>query len=194
MHRSRIFTMLCALVICFGGLPVQAQESSEYVDFIRAEATFDTMRSYAMVPLALPFERELLQPQLQQVWWANNPELALKEQRREISNSEFVNHLDRIDQLAEKYRIRKIEFSGFTPIGSNQDLDLYFKARTDIGPIMYRFSVSFRDEGRPLLHGIKVFEGFDASRQAIRDVRIVAGDRVASFTYDPAQRGHQGCD
>lgn len=174
------------LLVCSAST-ARAEQPSPYVNILQAEATFNTIRSYAMVPLALPAERAKLQPQLLETWWANNPELEMNEHQREIAGSELINQLDIIERLATTHALRRIEFLGFTPIGSNRDMELYYKARTNVGPVIYRFSVAFREEGRPLLFGIKVFEGFDAAREALRDVRHVAGERVASFTYNPEE-------
>ncbi len=183
--KRHLLDMLFGFILSAGlAVPVTAEDSTRYERLLQAPIASSTVFSYANALLVLPQERDSIEEQLSQRWWANNQELSMQAAQRTLLASEFKHQLDEAEQAVRKHEIRRLVLAGFTQVGTVQNLDLYYAGSSLSGPIIFRVSIAFRPDAEPLLFGIRVFAGFEEARDAIAAIQHLAGDRTASITLD----------
>lgn len=164
-----------------------AQTGSRYQELLAAPGTSMTVRSLGLAMLALPLERQHMEQQLMAVWWANNPQLDLGETPRELEIAKLRRQLDRVESVVRQYKLSELSLCGFTQIGTVKNIDLYYAANSNAGPILFRASVAFHDGAAGArLHEIRIYEGFEEARQAVAQISEFAAKEVATITYRPA--------
>lgn len=181
------FVLLLMLIacVCAAGPASAQQQQSRYEELMASEGAAATVRSFAMMVLAMPLQRANIEARMRPLWWASNPELVLSDAEYELAMSDLVTQCDEVERVAGKHKLRKISLAGFSIIGTQRNLDLYYAADSNAGPILFRLSVSFMEGQMQRLHGLAVFEGFDAARDAADKIQHHSGKRVASYTITP---------
>lgn len=185
-HRTALLTCL-ALFMLIVATPAPAQ-ASRYEELMASPGAAKTVQDIALVILATPLRRDKIDEKMGAIWWANNPTLRLDAAERNMAMSDLKNQLDVVEEVAGREKLRKLDFVGFSKVGTQRNLEFYYASDSARGPIVFRLSLSFGDDGKVTLHGVKVFEGFDASRGAVAEIQHHAGQRVASYTIDPDKK------
>lgn len=191
LPRCLCLPKLVLPVVLIGALclaaPVKAEDQAPlpYDQLMASPGAVSTVRSFALLVLATPHQRANIETRVRSIWWASNPELELGDAEYELAMSELVTQFDDVERVAGKHKLRKLDLMGFSRVGTRRSLDLYYAADSNVGPILFRLSVSFREGQQPLLHEVKVFEGFKAARTALEQVQFFAGNRVASYAITP---------
>lgn len=184
-----LFFKLCIVVAIAGlSVPASAEEPSRYEELMASPGAAKTVQDFALVILATPLRRGQIEAQMRPVWWANHPNINMNDADRTLAMSEFVNQFDEVERVVGGHQLRKLDLIGFSKVGTQRNLELYYAADSKRGPILFRLSLSFNEEGQPTLHGIGVFVGFDAVRDEVVHLQHHAGKRVASYTIDPAPK------
>jgi len=178
-----------ALAVVMPGIAA-GETGTRYDDMLKSEAHAQTIRSLAMLMLALPHERETVIPQLEQYAWFNQTDAGLTKSVKELEEARLTKQLDSVEKLVEKYGIRRFALAGFTSVGTIENLDLYFAANTAQGPVVVRISIYFAEEG-PRLFGFEVFEGWQEVRTATAGIEHRPGQAVVAVTYTPADKAKE---
>lgn len=97
-----------------------------------------------------------------------------------------------MQKLVAEHRISRLVLAGATPYGTVNNLDLFFVAETDAGPMMIRVSVYFSKTSGPLLFAIDLFEGFASCREALSEIKHLADQRVYSVDLKQDQEAQPG--
>lgn len=190
-----LLSSLCIVVLLAGlSSPASAEEASRYEELMASPGAAGTVQNLALVVLAAPLRRAEVDAEMRPMWWANDPGLHLNDAERTLAMSEFKNQFDDVEKAVDRHGLLKLDFVGFSKIGTQRNLEFYYGADSKRGPIIFRLSLSFSDQGRPTLHGIRVFEGFDDARDAVAHIQHHAGKRVASYTIDPKPKDEAGGD
>ncbi len=191
IRRIVLSAVLVSLVLGLAG-PVIAQGESgrRYEQVITFGPLKDSVRILGLMMLALAHERENIEPQLEDYAWYKHPDVELTESAKELEAVAFYRQIAVVAQVVEKYDIRELGVAGFTCVGLPDNLDLYYAGRTAHGPVIIRISICLFEDG-PRLFGMEVFEGWQASREAIAAIDYRAGDRMVSITYTPADEMEQ---
>lgn len=180
-----------ALLIVCTSLASKAEES-RYDEMLKSASIVNTVKSLGTAFLALPTEREQLEPQLASVWWANNPVLGVGEARRDIEMARFKQQLDGVQDMVVEHRISRLILAGATPYGTVNNLDLFFVAETYSGPMAIRVSVYFSRDRGPFLFAIDSFKGFSDCREVLREIKHPAGKQVFSVDINQDQKPQPG--
>jgi hypothetical protein len=183
---SRYFIMIVlAGITCFTLMtpPAHAEQNTRYEEMVESPAHSQTIRSFGMMFLAAPTEFEHMYRQLEAIWWAKQPEVEMNDEMREMQISKLRIQLKEIARVVSKHKITRMQFAGYTQIGSMQNLDLYFSANTPSGPIIIRASMSSSIGKKHRLHEFVVYDGWKESRQAVKQIQEKAGKTVVEITY-----------
>ena len=177
-----ILTLLIALTVAPGAF---SEDASRYEELVQSPGAAKTIQNFALLVLATPVNREVVEEKLKPIWWANNPMLKMDAAERKLAMSELTVQLDAVEKAVVRHEISRLELAGFSLVGTQRCMDFYYAADTARGPVVFRLSVSFENAPRPSLHGITVIQGFEKVRQAEAEIQHRAGKRVASYTAEP---------
>jgi hypothetical protein len=178
------YPLVALLIACLMSSVVFAEGQNRYDEMLQSESHADTVRSIGLGMLAMPYERAVIHPQLTKALWVNSPEVEADETERKAALVRFEKQVEAVQKVVEQYEIRRLELVGFTNVGTVRNLDLYYAANTDHGPVIIRVSVFMTPKGARLFDFV-IFEGWDAARDAFDSIRHHAVGRVAAVSYEP---------
>jgi len=184
-RRIVLSAVFVSLVLGLGEPAIAEGESvSRYEELMKSKAYTDSIRTLGLTILALPYEREDLEPQIAQYAWYNQADAGLDEADRELAASDMRCQLDAVSRVVEKYGIGIVKLIGITHVGNINNIDLYYAADTPHGPVIFRVSVYFDPADPPRLFSLAVFEGWKECRDVMPSVQHRAGDKIFGVTYD----------
>lgn len=193
--RLTVLPALCSLVLLAAAAtaanPPTTLSQQRYNDLLNAESRAKTFKSIAMLIMALPHERDNVVPQVRNVYWVNHPKVEVSKTKRQMELANLDNKLDRIERVITKHAITRLTLIGFTEVGTTDMIDFYLSAKTSHGPVIFRAPVAFHEQAPPQLFDIKIFNGWVAARQALRDIQHRTTDRVASVSLSPGKAAKQ---
>lgn len=194
-HHRSLTTLLAIALTTLLTMPAQSQEASRYERLIASPGTAKTVKSFGLGMLAMPDSRDILEPRFTEIWWANNPDVDMNLAQREISLAQFSAQIDAIVDAVGRHKIERLELAGWSSVGTVRNMDLYYAADTPSGPVMFRVTMAMSEGESPWLHGIEVFEGFEESREATRQIMYHPTKRVASMRKpEPKEQPEDGAD
>ena len=184
IRKTVLSTVLASLVLGLAG-PVIAEGESEsrYDEVIKSKAHMDTILSLGVIMLALPHEREGIDPQVAQLAWYNHADAGLDERGKEIAAADMKLQLDTVSEVVEQHGLRRLSLIGLSYVGDLNNLDLYYAANTAYGPVIFRVSTYFDPAGPPRLFSLAVFKGWQACRNIMPRIEQRAGKKVLRVSY-----------
>lgn len=170
----------------------EGESVSHYEELMKSKAYTDSIRTLGLTILALPYEREDLEPQIAQYAWYNQVDAGQDETDRELAASDMRRQLDAVSRVVEKYGIGIVKLIGVSHVGNVNNVDLYYAANTPHGPVIFRVSAYFDPKDPPRLFSLAVFEGWKECRDVMPSVEHRAGDKIFGVTYDSDKKPTEG--
>jgi len=183
--------MGCVCLCALFAFAAKAEEQTRYDQFLQSTGPAATVRTMGLFILASAHEPENVQTQIARFWWSNNPELELSEAQRDLASAAFRKQFETVKRVVQEAGFSSLSFAGFTQFGTINSVEIYYAADSATGPVVFRVSITFRDDAGPLLHDISIFRGFEQAREAIGEIQFVAGKNIASVSYDPKPDGQR---
>jgi hypothetical protein len=165
------------LLILTGPAVAQEEDQDPYRLLMSQPAISKFVQTFGSMVLSLPDDAEKIRPAIVRIWWASNAATDLTDEQRAESFELFGNQYENLVAATDTHVVTHLEIAGFAKIGSTRNLDIFYAGDSDQGPVMYRLSVSFRDQTNPWIYGIEVYSGFEDIREASKAIKISSGLR-----------------